>query len=85
MTPTIEFQWSNPKNGRVYNITRTRPVWHGRLMEFHRLGFNDGEIGRLLGKNRDTVRKARITMGLPRNAAPGGPFKTDRIHFEDGA
>jgi len=67
----VTYHWRNPKNGALVPINRTPAWWHD-LYDLWLLGLNDAEIGRTLGRETYAVWKARTTMELEANAAPGG-------------
>lgn len=55
----------------MYTVRWRHPTWYGEVFRLWRLGLNDGQIGRVLGKTPNAIWTARHGMGLEANAAPG--------------
>ena len=51
----------------------TYTEYHGEVEALHGKGFNDCEIGRMLGIDKQTARRIRVALDLPANASRGRP------------
>lgn len=73
------------RHGKPYTVQVRHPAWYREVYDLWRLGLNDGEISRSLGRTVCAIYTARAQgLKLPANAYPGqrGGVGEDDEHDE---